>query len=217
MSLENKKFQDFYLNHTKNIFDTKFYKESPEKDESLKNRDKVIIHERSDGRKLYFINGRLINFLETSLKPIDTKGTKTIATPLSDILEDISYNNIQNEIDVPTFKSGQKPLNLIKRMLTMTGTENKIILDFFSGSATTAHGVLELNASDNKKRKFIMVQIPEPVDEKEESFKIGLKNICEIGKERIRRAGEKILNEYSNKQLDVGFKVFKLDSSNLKK
>ena len=108
------------------------------------------------------------------------------------------------------------------------------MLDFFSGSATTAHSVMQLNAEDGGKRKIIMVQLPEPTDEKSEAYKAGYKNICEIGKERIRRAGEKIkaeLQEKQNKQqsmlednktthpddLDIGFKVFKLDSSNLKK
>ena len=103
-----------------------------------------------------------------------------------------------------------------------------IILDFFSGSATTAHAVMQLNAEDGGNRRYIMVQLPEVCDEKSEAFKAGYKNICEIGKERIRRAGAKILEEakQANSQLklgeepkplpDVGFKVFKLDSSNLK-
>ena len=94
-----------------------------------------------------------------------------------------------------------------------------IILDFFSGSATTAHAVMQLNAEDGGNRKFIMVQLPEKCDEKSEAYKAGYKNICEIGKERIRRAGEKIKEENKDKKgiesLDVGFKVFKLDSSNL--
>lgn len=106
--------------------------------------------------------------------------------------------------------------------------ENSIILDFFSGSATTAHAVMQLNAEDNGNRKYIMVQLPEACDEKSEAYKAGYKNICEIGKERIRRAGEKIKEEIEkeNSQLkigekpkkipDVGFKVFKLDSSNIK-
>lgn len=106
--------------------------------------------------------------------------------------------------------------------------KNSIILDFFSGSATTAHAVMQLNAEDNGNRKYIMVQLPEACDEKSEAYKAGYKNICEIGKERIRRAGEKIKEEIEkeNSQLkigekpkkipDVGFKVFKLDSSNIK-
>lgn len=99
--------------------------------------------------------------------------------------------------------------------------KNSIILDFFSGSSTTAHAVMQLNAEDGGNRKFIMVQLPEPTAENSEAAKAGYKNICEIGKERIRRAGEKIKAECEDKDkaqnLDIGFKVFKLDSSNLKK
>ena len=96
--------------------------------------------------------------------------------------------------------------------------KNAIILDFFSGSATTAHAVMQLNAEDGGKRKFIMVQLPEKTDEKSEAFKAGYKNICEIGKERIRRAGEQIKGEagLNGQDLDIGFRVLKLDSSNMK-
>jgi adenine-specific DNA-methyltransferase len=103
----------------------------------------------------------------------------------------------------------------------MEGDKECIIMDFFSGSATTAHAVMQLNAEDGGNRRFIMVQLPEPTDEKSEAYKAGYKNICEIGKERIRRAGEKIKEEYKDKgnieNLDIGFKVFKLDTSNIRK
>lgn len=110
-----------------------------------------------------------------------------------------------------------KPVELIKKMIEL-GTYNNddIILDFFSGSATTAHAVMQLNAEDGGNRKFIMVQLPELTDEKSEAYKAGFKNICEIGKERIRRAGDKIIEETGKTDLDIGFKVFKLDSSNIK-
>ena len=93
-----------------------------------------------------------------------------------------------------------------------------IVLDFFSGSATTAHAVMQLNAEDNGHRKFIMVQLSEPCDEQSEAYKAGYKNICEIGKERIRRAGEKIKaeNGLAVQNLDVGFRVLKLADSNMK-
>ena len=93
-----------------------------------------------------------------------------------------------------------------------------MILDFFSGSATTAHAVMQLNAEDGGKRKFIMIQIPEETDQKSEAYKAGYKNICEIGKERIRRAGKKIKNEnpLTTQDLDIGFRVLKCDSSNMK-
>lgn len=112
-----------------------------------------------------------------------------------------------------------KSHELIIKFLNMANLEeNDIILDFFSGSATTAHAVMQLNAEDGGKRKFIMVQLPEKTDEKSEAFKAGYKNICEIGKERIRRAGEKIKEEagLNGQDLDIGFRVLKLDSSNMK-
>ena len=111
-----------------------------------------------------------------------------------------------------------KPVGLLRRLLEIGNVlENSIVLDFFSGSATTAHAVMQLNAEDGGKRKFIMVQLPEATDEKSEAYKAGYKNICEIGKERIRRAGKKIKEEspLTTQDLDTGFRVLKLDSSNM--
>lgn len=124
--------------------------------------------------------------------------------------------NLDKEGSVP-FKNGKKPIRLIKQLLD-AACENKeaLIIDFFSGSASTAHAVMKLNAEDGGKRKFIMVQLPELTDEKSEAYKAGYKNICEIGKERIRRAGKKIKEEHPEaKDLDIGFRVLKLDSSNM--
>ena len=114
-----------------------------------------------------------------------------------------------------------KTVELIKRCIELYTIQGDIILDFFSGSSTTAHSVMQLNAEDGGNRKYIMVQLPELCDEDSEAYKAGYKNICEIGKERIRRAGEKIKSDESlplenREKLDVGFKVFKLDSSNIK-
>lgn len=111
-----------------------------------------------------------------------------------------------------------KSLHLIIDTLKLTTNKDSIILDFFSGSATTAHACMQLNAEDGGNRKFIMVQIPQTCDEKSEAFKAGYKNICEIGKERIRRAGQQILNQVQNdgKKIDVGFRVFKVDDTNMK-
>lgn len=110
-----------------------------------------------------------------------------------------------------------KPTSLIKYLIDMTTHISKegLILDFFSGSATTAHAVMKLNAEDGGNRKFIMVQLPEKTDEKSEAYKAGYKNICEIGKERIRCAGRKIVDELGIKKLDIGFRVLKLDESNM--
>lgn len=127
--------------------------------------------------------------------------------------DDINYNNLASEAGV-SFPNGQKPVQLISRLLQMFDDQDMTILDFFSGSATTAHSVMQLNAEDGGHRKFIMVQLPEPCDEK----KTGYKNICEIGKERIRRAGDKIKadNPLGTQNLDTGFRVFRVDSSNMK-
>ena len=120
-----------------------------------------------------------------------------------------------------------KPIRLMKRIVHIASKKDSIILDFFSGSATTAHAVMKLNAEDGGHRKFIMVQLPEKTDEKSEAYKAGYKNICEIGKERIRRAGKQILSagggqlEMSETQpepgtpVDVGFRCLRLDSSNM--
>ena len=125
--------------------------------------------------------------------------------------------------------NGPKPVRLLRRLLTLANVDkDSIILDFFSGSATTAHAVMQLNAEDGGNRRFILVQLPEVCDEKSEAYKAGYRNICEIGKERIRRAGAKIraeteavsaqlhLGEEPKPLPDVGFRVFKLDTSNLK-
>lgn len=110
-----------------------------------------------------------------------------------------------------------KPVYVAQRLVSSIAKENDIILDFFSGSATTAHAVMKLNAEDGGHRKFIMVQLPEVTDEKSEARKAGYKNICEIGKERIRRAGRKVKEEAGimAQDLDIGFRVLKLDSSNM--
>ena len=117
------------------------------------------------------------------------------------------FSDAQNVFKYP------KPSSLITFLLNQLSLENEIVLDFFSGSATTAHAVFNLNQNN----KFILVQIPEVIDEKSEAYKAGYKTICGIGKERIRRAGDIIVEESGNNDLDIGFKVFKLDSSNLEK
>lgn len=110
-----------------------------------------------------------------------------------------------------------KPSNLIYDFVEQSTVKDSIVLDFFSGSGTTAHSVMQVNAKDGGNRKFIMVQLPEETDDKSEAYKAGYKNICEIGKERIRRAGKKIKEEHPEaKDLDIGFRVFKCESSNYK-
>lgn len=141
-----------------------------------------------------------------------------------------SFKDVNNERGVEAFENygfskeifdNPKPIGTIMRNLQLIskGNNNDIILDFFSGSATTADAVMQLNAEDGGYRKFIMVQLPEPTNEKSEAYKAGFMNICEIGKERIRRAGDKIKQEkgIEVQNLDIGFKVLKLDTSNLRK
>lgn len=144
---------------------------------------------------------------------------------------DNSKKNLLSIFEASVFDYS-KPVALLERLVALSTANNDIILDFFSGSATTAQAVMQLNAEDGGHRKFIMVQLPEATDEKSEAYKAGYKTICEIGKERIRRAGKKILNECevrsvesgvvnskvqtSNSKLDIGFRVLKCDTSNMK-
>jgi len=146
--------------------------------------------------------------------------------------EDVGHSDEANKELKKIFKNKifdyPKPVRLLKRLCFLTLSSEDIILDFFSGSATTAHAVMQLNSEDNGNRKYIMVQLPEITDEKSEAFKAGYKNIAEIGKERIRRAGEKIkqkieeynsnlkLGEKPKKVPDIGFKAFKVDDTNIK-
>ena len=111
-----------------------------------------------------------------------------------------------------------KSVLLLSNLLKIGVRKNDLIMDFFSGSAATAHAIMQANAEDGGNRKFIMVQLPEETDEKSEAYKAGYKNICEIGKERIRRAGNKIKskNQLLTSDLDIGFRVLKVDSSNMK-
>lgn len=169
---------------------------------------KYMLIPKSNGMHIV---GKLRNIKEDSskfysiLKHLSAKG-----------IEDLKKLGLDKYFDYP------KPVSLISEMISgitlFSSKEGDIILDFFSGSATTAHAVMQLNAEDGGHRKFIMVQLPEPCDEKSEAFKAGYKNICEIGKERIRRAGEKIKEEnpLATQDLDVGFRVLKLDDTNMK-
>ena len=129
----------------------------------------------------------------------------------------VTTGGIGQEGEVP-FENGKKPLKLLRRIISVNIKNEDIVLDFFSGSATTAHAVMQLNAEDGGNRKFIMVQLPEETAEDSEAYKAGYKNICEIGKERIRRAGKKIKADspLTTQDLDIGFRVLKCDESNYK-
>lgn len=149
-----------------------------------------------------------------------SSGRRTKAKSIWDENE-INYQNGAVEIKDLFGKSGifdySKPIYLLKQAMKMIGFYGEgIVLDFFSGSATTAHAVMQLNAEDGGRRKFIMIQLPEPCDEKSEAYKAGYFNICEIGKERIRRAAKKIAKEHPDAKFDGGFRVLKLDETNMK-
>ena len=124
-------------------------------------------------------------------------------------------NDISSLFDFSNVFKYPKSVKFIKTLLSTMKNNDDIILDFFSGSATTAQAVMQLNAEDNGCRKFIMIQIPDKVKETEEAYKLGYKNICEIGEERIRRAGQKIKAE-TGANIDYGFRVFRVDSGNMK-
>ena len=135
----------------------------------------------------------------------------------ADVSNTDSANEIKNLFGVNKFFDNPKPIGLITQLINMCNVEKEdVIFDFFAGSATSAHALLNLNINDNTSRKFIMVQLPELCDEKSEAFKSGYKTIAEIGKERIRRAAAKIKEDNPEYEGDLGFKVFKLDSTNIK-
>lgn len=169
-------------------------------------RSNIVAKEKSSGGYNIYEKYR-----KTTYKPKSIWDDNIFLTETGTVkLKELGFNG---EFDFP------KPTDLVKRCLSLSTQEDDIVLDFFSGSATTAHAVMQLNAEDGGNRKFIMVQLPEKTDEKSEAYKAGYKNICEIGKERIRRAGKKIKEENKDKEgiekLDTGFRVLKLDSSNM--
>ncbi len=170
-----------------------------------------------EGQKLFFKTPKFT----TMYYSLEVGGGKFIAP--SDLLNQEECEVLRNDegcIELKTLFEDiivfdyVKPISLLKYLIRMINNNNFLVMDFFSGSATTAHAVMQLNAEDSGKRKFIMVQLPEPCDESSEAFKAGYKNICEIGKERIRRAGEKIKEENKDKsgieKLDTGFRVLKI-------
>ncbi|MED4990635.1 site-specific DNA-methyltransferase [Parageobacillus toebii] len=185
------------------------------------NPNRVWAYEKSRMQK-YIEEGKIIfpkNGQGTPMYKRYKSEVKSTKKPFSSIIE--TQINALATKELREILGGQyfdfpKSVDLISQLISQGCEQNDIILDFFSGSATTAHAVMQLNAEDGGNRKFIMVQLPEPIDEKSEAYKAGYKNICDIGKERIRRAGEKIVQETGKTDLDIGFKVFKLDSSNVK-
>ena len=185
-------------------------------------------------KSLSFMNQEIIGYETGPNKYRIVQKMRNSEKLIRSILFDTKYSSRRGTAEVESLLSGKifsfpKSLSLIYEFCKVGLDVNDLVMDFFSGSATTAHAVMQLNAEDGGDRRFIMVQLPEVCGEKTEAYKAGYKNICEIGKERIRRAGEKIKAEIEeeNAQLkiddepkkvpDIGFRVFRLDSSNLKK
>lgn len=152
---------------------------------------------------------------------IDTDGEKCIRElPFPSLYLDgftnrQAINDVKKVFDNNRVFDYPKPVSFIKEVLAMTSKNDDIILDFFAGSSTTAQATMQLNAEDGGKRRYIMVQLPENIDDKSEAYKAGYKNICELGKDRIRRSGANIKEE-TGSDIDYGFRVYKLDSSNMK-
>lgn len=167
-------------------------------------------------RGKWTLNSKQYQNVDNNNKPIDRR------IAYKNFILSSEFNTTQGSRMVVDFFGSKifeyaKPVGLIEKLLLISNaTDKDIILDFFSGSSSTAHAVMQLNAEDNFTRKFIMVQLPEATPEDSEAYKAGYKNICEIGKERIRRAGKKIKEEnpLTTQDLDTGFRVFRVDSSN---
>ena len=177
-------------------------------------------------KNLLFITAN--NGLRRYVSEEEKNKEKAITDLLLDWGDNQDSEKEQKNIFVNKYFDYTKPTKLLFNLVKSSTNENDYILDFFSGSATTAHSVMKLNTEDGGNRKFIMVQLPEVCNEKSEAYKAGYKNICEIGEERIRRAGEQIKAEWEKEHnsdglfateeefsTDIGFKVFKLDSTNI--
>lgn len=187
------------------------------------------MHEMELNDEIWFgADGKQIPSRKSFLSDVKNGVTPVTIWTYDEVGHNHEANNELKLLNLNGVFNNPKPTRLIKQSLQLATSGDDIILDFFSGSATTAHAVMQLNAEDGGNRQFILVQLPEVCDEQSEAYKAGYKNICEIGKERIRRAGAKILAEaeaqHQQLQLgeeekplpDVGFRVFKLDTTNLK-
>ena len=171
--------------------------------------------ERYDGS---FICGNLWFAKDENTQPSSIKYLKDVSRMLLRSIVSLKSDGgieVEKIFDGKSFFSYPKPTSLLYLLIDSIIEKDGIYMDFFSGSATTAHAVMQLNAEDGGYRKFIMVQLPEPCDEKSEAYKAGYPNICEIGKERIRRAAKKIAADNPGKSFDSGFRVFKLDDTNM--
>lgn len=173
--------------------------------------------ERFDGS---FVCGEIWFAADENTQPSSIKYLKDVSKMLlRSIISLKSDGGIEVEkiFDGKSYFSYPKPVSLLKMLISSLDENNGIYMDFFSGSATTAHAIMQLNAEDNGSREFIMIQLPELCNENSEAYKAGYRNICEIGKERIRRVAKQLKRDYPQSRIDVGFRVLKLDDSNMNK
>lgn len=184
------------------------------RDKFEKNKERGFVEIKKDSRGIWTVYTKQYmncdndgNHIDRTQRPMGIIDEYS-STQATKMLENMGLEGVFNY---------SKPVDLLQYLLLRLDLNEEYVVDFFSGSATTAHAIMRLNAEDNGNRKFIMVQLPEKTDEKSEAYKAGYKNICEIGKERIRRAGIKIKedNPLTTQDLDVGFRVLKLDESNM--
>ena len=182
-----------------------------------KNIESEFLKQCSEGRIWFGKDGKGIPRRKTYLYERDGKNVWTWWSNAEVEHSQEATQEVKKIFDGNTFFDYPKPMRLIKKIIQIGSHDDSIILDFFSGSATTAHAVMQLNAEDGGARKFIMVQLPETTDEGGTAYKAGYRNICEIGKERIRRAGAKIAAEVGEKAagIDLGFRCLRLDTSNM--
>ena len=190
--------------------------------EAIKNYEEYIenFSDKYTLEEYWIKTGKSKRFIRRSNGTGKNMGVEHWVAPSEGILRNTNWSDIlvskKNNLGIP-FDS-PKSVDLIMELISLFSEDNdEIILDFFSGSSSTAESVIRFNSKNNSSKKFIMVQIPESTTEKSEAYKEGYETICEIGKERIKRAGDQIIKESNNDNLDIGFKVFKLDSSNLEK
>lgn len=200
-----------------------YIKVVPQKSSSSKNN--YAIQYLSGGIIEKILSGDLETYRvseDPSIPTLEIKNYRTAGSGIGSVWTDNNFYTTKGSNEIRELFSGKvfsypKPLALIRYILKRTTKENSIVLDFFSGSATTAHATMQLNNEDSLNREYIMVQLPEKIEDNKDALKEGYATICDIGKERIRRAGAKIKQEnpFTTQNLDIGFRVFKLDDSNM--
>lgn len=194
-------------------------KYTPPEGRCWKNIESEFLKQCEEGRMWFGKDGMGIPRRKTYLSEREGKNVWTW-WPNSEVgHSQEATQEVKNLFDGHAYFDYPKPVRLLKKIIQIGTHDDSIVLDFFSGSATTAHAMIQLNTEDNGHRKFILVQLPEKTDEESEAYKAGYKNICEIGKERIRRAGRKIKEDAgltAPADLDIGFRCLRLDESNMK-